>query len=333
MEETARRLVWTDLESWQWENLPGAPGLRTATLLESQRLSEPVRAELALDEQGVVGHLTLPEGLSAADGVLATRRGRIGVEFEDEGTLRAPAAQVLTDAQFLSAGVLSDEQARRSELLREMLSASPDERFPEHPTLLFWTGPWRLGLQFHERFQSAGSALVAIPVRFRRPAAGAEITIPAPLLPYREAIGVDGSVPTGLFDSRQLAWIRKSAPTSTWLQFQAPRSLLPIAPRTARLVIRVDGPVGKLSIAGTDGDQVVPVKTWVDPVGTLELTIEDPRALSLTTDGRLLLHVAGGDPDRPELTRSSGEGVERVSYWRIESLSLELTALVTGAGG
>lgn len=333
MEETTRQLIWTDLESWQWENLPSAPGLRTARLLASQRLPEPVHADFELDQQGVAGRLSLPDGLSPTDGVLATRRGRIAVEFEENGTLRAPVAEVLTDEQYLAAGVLTDEQARRSTLLQQMLSDSATEPFPEHPTLLFWTEPWDGGVKFDERFRSTGSALVAMPVTFRRPAIGARITIPAPLLPYREAIGVDGSVPTGVFDFRELVWIRKSVPTSTWLQFQVPPSLLPIEPQTARLVIRVDGPVGKLTIAGTDGAD--DIRTWVDPVGTLELTIDDPQVLSLTGDGRLLLKVAGGDPDRPELTHSSGGegGVERVSYWRIESLSLELTAIVTGRSG
>lgn len=331
MEETVRRLIWTDQDQWQWENVPESPGLRTAELLDSHRLPAPVQLECQLDERGVVGQFSLPAGLSPSDGVVATPWGRIGVEFGKDGTLRAEADSVLTDEQFLAASVLTDEQALRSRMLKTILSASDDRPNSLPPTLFFWTNPWKTALQFDEKSRQTGAALVTLPVKLNRPPAETEITIPAPLLAYRETIGPDGGVPTGFFNSHKLVWERKHQPASSWLQFQVPPSLLPIEPQRARVVIRVDGPVGKLSIDGARGEEIVPVKTWVDPVGTLELTIDDARQLSLTDDGRLLIRVSGGDPDRPELTHSSSDGVERVSYWKIESLSLELQARIPAA--
>ena len=328
LEGTTKRLIWTDLDRWQWENLPGTPGMRTGTLLESQCLAEPVSLSCQLDQHGVVGQFSLPAGLSPSDGMLITRAGRIGVEFEDGQTLRARAGQVLADDQYLQASVLTDEQIRRRQSLERMLGESGNEQFLRQPQLWFWTEAWDLASGWGERFHNTGSALVTMPVNLRRPAAGTEITIPAPLLPYREAAGPDGYGITSFFNWRRNQWAQKYLPTSNWLQFQVPPSLLPIAPQSARLVIRVDGPVGKLSVAGLRGDQVAPIKTWTDPVGRLIHEVDDPELLSLTDDGHLLLRVSGGDPDRPELTQSSGEAVQRISYWRIESLSLELRARI-----
>ena len=83
--------------------------------------------------------------------------------------------------------------------------------------------------------------------------------------------------------------------------------------------MQVTGPVGKLEIAGLRGKEAVPMKTWMDPVGTLSYEIDDS-ALLHVTDGGLLLRISGGDPARPGLTQSIG----KANYWQIESLHVDL---------
>ena len=79
---------------------------------------------------------------------------------------------------------------------------------------------------------------------------------------------------------------------------------------------------------------MVSIKRWDDPVGNLSFDLAQFKAetgqnvLTMTADGGLVLGLAAGDPDRPELTAPEGPG-SKISYWQIEHLSLELTGTIT----
>jgi hypothetical protein len=330
MEGTTRRMVWDDLGRWRWEFVPRSPGLRTAVFATAAPSRSRVEVRSRFDERGLVGQVLLPPALRPEDAIVATRNGRIGVDINPDGTFRADTSSVLTPEQFLGADLFGDEQHRRQQVLAELLADPATTGFPTEPTLLFWTAPWDDGFQFDPASHRTGSALVAMPLKLERPAAGTEMIIPAPMLTYREGIGPDGLNPAGLFNNRRLIWEEKSSPSSTWILIQVPQKLLPLAPSRARLTIRVSGPVGRLEIAGFRDGAVSDVQTWVDPVGTLTTNIEDPHFLELSANGTLALRVSGGDPDRPELTSSSPDGTGTVSYWRIESLDVELQGTIAG---
>lgn len=323
----ARRLVWTDFGRWQWELLPQSPGLHTAAFQEAITTSVSSRATASLDERGVVGRWSLPEGLRPGDGAIVTPTGRIGIEFFPDGRFTAAAEQVLARDQFFLARVLTDEQHRRTRLLSEQFSVR--DNFVTRPMLVFWTERWDSGLRFQEPSRQTGSALVALPIVLARPPVGSEFVLPAPLLPYRETFGPDQPTPVGFYDYRIGKWLERYQPMSTWLQFHVPASLLPLKPLSARMVLQVSGPVGKLSVAGQHGDRVAPIHTWLDPVGTLSWTIDQPELLSLSPNGDFKLRIAAGDPDRPELTAHQSADISHVSFWQIESLTLELRARAT----
>jgi hypothetical protein len=325
----ARRLVWTDIDNWQWEHLPQTPGLHTSELHQTRVMSVPSRATLTFNERGAVGRLLLPEGIQPSDAAVVTTTGRIGVEIGAGGSLTAAADQVLSREQYLPASVLNDEQHRRSRLLQELFTSKEGLNFPTQPTLLFWSDAWLTGLQLLEPSRHTGSALVALPISIVRPPAGTEILIPWPLLPFRETSGPDQPTPVGLYNYRIRQWMERHEPMSTWLQFQVPPAALPLEAQSAKLVVQVNGPVGKLSVSGLRDGVAVPIHTWTDPVGTLTWNIDEPELLSLSREGQLKLRIAGGDPDRPELTAHRSKDASHVSYWQIESLTLELRARVT----
>ena len=325
-EGTTRRMVWTDLGVWHWENLPETAGLRSATFSKSGHNSERLEARATFGPEGLSGRLHAAAAHRPSDAVLATRFGRIGVELQDDGTFTARTGNVFTAEQFLAAGLLSDEQHRRQIAFQELLTNPRRRDYPTEPELLFWSDPWNLGFRFGEGRRSFGSALVSVPLKLERPPTGTEVSIPAPLLPYRSAFGPDGMPPGGLLDNANREWQEKAWASSTWLRFQMPAVLLPVETQRGRIVIRVTGPVGKLEIAGyrrTD-KTVVPIQTWTDPVGTLSLEVTNAELLSATADGSLLLRVAAGDSDNPDQKPVTGGRDEKLSYWRIESLTLEL---------
>ena len=326
-----RRMVWTDLDTWQWENLPEGAGLMNATLLQSSALAERLEARATFGPDGLTGRLQASAAHDPTDAVLATRAGRIGVQLRDDGTFVARSDAVFTDEQFLGAGLLSDEQHRRQRVLTSLLNDARRRDYPEEPQLLFWSKPWHLGFQFAPNRQMLGSALVAVPLKLERPPTGIEVSLAGPLLPYRETVGPDGDVPIGLWDYRIREWQQKAFPTSSWLRFQLPSVLLPVAVQRGRLVIRVTGPVVHLEVAGLRSNQtdIVPIKTWNDPVGTLSWELTDPEVLSLSADGGLLLRIAAGDPKLTDQVAASSNSDGKLSYWRIESLTLELKVKTT----
>jgi hypothetical protein len=185
-----------------------------------------------------------------------------------------------------------------------------------------------LGLTWSQRVPPTGSALVALPLALERPPPGTEVLLPAPLLPYRQSRGPDGMPARGLYDYRKRQWQEMTWPASVWLRLQVPPELLPLEPTEARIVARVTGPIGKLTIEGFKNGERSLVKSWTDPVGTVTGETTDRETLRLSEDGGLFLKVSGGDPDRPELTQSDPTGDGHRSYWRIESLAVELRAVV-----
>jgi hypothetical protein len=333
LEGSARRMIWTDLDEWRWENLPGPAGLRSAKFLASAVTIERLEAHATFGPAGIEGRLHVGARRLATDAVLATREGRIGVQVAGDGAFAARSGDIFAPGQFLAGALWTDEQHRRGRILQMLLTNPLRQEFPTAPQLLFWTDPWDLGFQFDAGQNSLGAALVAVPLQWERPPPGTQVAIPAPLLPYRATAGPDGLVP-GLWDYRKRRWQEKSSPSATWLRFQVPSVLLPIDIERARVLLEVSGPVGKLELAGLDrkeGGQkeagqklAVPLKTWIDPWGKLELPITQADLLPISADGGLLLRISGGDPKRPELTQPDPENSSKTIPWKIESLSLEL---------
>lgn len=324
-EGQTRRLVWTDSERWHWQNLPQTPGLRTASFEMSARVVQPVAATATLDERGLIGRMTLPDSVTPTDGIVVTPFGRLGLQFADGGQFAASADQILATDQYLAAGLLSDEQQRRSRTLAALLAQRSKSEMELPPALYFWSAPWPAGLNLPSESQTSGSALINVPMTLAPPPPGTSIRIPAPLIGYREARGPDGALPTGLYDFRRRSWTEKNRPGTSWLRFQIPESLLPVEVQSAKLRIQVSGPMGLLRIAGFKDGRVVPLHAWKDPIGLLEYTLTEIDTLAMTADGKLFLKIFAGDPDRPELTAISSDGSSTQSYWRIESLSFEVT--------
>ncbi len=313
------RMVWTDLDSWEWQHLPPNYNQRLGEFSTSTATAERIDALATFSKNGLTGRVNGKSIAHPADAVLATRDGRIGVDLNADGSFQARASQVFSGEQFIAAELLTDEQNRRSRTLAKIFTDTKRPNFPGEPKLLLWADPLDLGFQFDEGHRQSGAALIAIPLNLERPAEGTEVAIPSPFLPYRQVSGPDGTAAAGLYDHRDREWQQRARPSTAWLRFQIPGVLVPLELQRAKVTVQVTGPVGRLEIGGLRGKEAIAVKTWMDPVGTLSFEIDDP-ALLKVSEGGLLLRVSGGDPARPELTQS----VDKANYWRIESLRLEL---------
>lgn len=328
LEGTTRRLIWTDLDTWSWDNLALPPGLRLAPFQSTEQLANPVDAVAQFGPEGIHGRLLLPEKLDPADAILWNAQGRMGLSLKPDGTFEQSG--VLGNEEYLSAGVLTDEQQRRIAVLREFQPASMTS---DGTNLLVWTRPWPMAASLVPNLPSAGSALVTIPVRWERPAPGMSVTIPEPFLVCREVRGPDGLSPTGLFDSRTLKWLDRTGKISSWLGFQVPEHLLPLSVRSATITFKVQGPLNRLELSRVNGDASKSVHVWTNPVGTLTHELTDPAALELDTRGRLLLRVdVGNRPGTgPAQPLKVGSGSAPADYWKFETVTLRLVADVASA--
>lgn len=324
LDGTTRRMVWTDLDRWQWNHLPSNAGTRSSSFAVSNALSERITATAMFGPEGLTGQLQMGSGHQPEDVMIATNSGRVGVNLNQDRTFTARTADVFSREQFLSADLLSDEQNRRRQLLEQLLTNPARRDYPDQPTVYCWTEAWDLGFETAADSRALGTALVAVPLVLQRPPAGTEVSVAAPLLPFRAIVGPGGEKPTGVWDQLRREFAEKSSPASVWLRYQIPPVLLPVRAKGGRVVVSVLGPIARLEIAGLRRGQVVPLKTWIDPVGTVEFQIADGESLTQDASGGIMLRISGGDPNRPELTQSKIGEVEKLNYWRIESLTFDL---------
>ncbi|MBS0202939.1 MAG: hypothetical protein JSS49_08585 [Planctomycetes bacterium] len=327
-ESTTRRMAWSDIDTWSWELLPFTPGLRMVSFQTGGRVDEPVEAVAEFDARGVSGKLTLPAGLAPGDAVIIAPRGRIGVQLHPDGRFTAAASAVLGPDQYLSANVLSDEQQRRSQLMSQLPAPPLENLFS--PVLMVWTRYWDVGTSLGRDGQTVGSALVSVPIRWQRPAAGTPLVITGPFLPFREVEGPDGLPPKGLYDRRSARWTEKTGTAEGWVAFSVPADLLPVELTSATITFKVLGPMRRLELSGANGSTRQSLKTWDSPVGTLRAEITDPTVLKLDSRGRFLIRIDVGIPDEPDpaTTQLTTGKMDPQSYWQFEDVSAQVTGQI-----
>ena len=342
LENTARRMVSTDLGDWHWENLAQPAGLRASEFSRAETVVDRIEAHATFDANGLVGKYS-GRIAPGTDALIATRSGRLAVTFDGPGRFVARASDVFEKDQYLSTDFVSDEQDRRRRTFEKLLANPKRTDYPGHPQLMFWTDQWDHGFDFGEGLKKRGSTLVAVPLMIDRPENGTRFVIPSTLLPYRNRFQPDGQPSSTMWNYGRKEWHERATPGTAWLRFQIPRELLPLTASQARIVVKVTGPIGRIEFMGLKNGEVTSLQTITDPVGELSIDILDPGVLLIAEDGGLSLGISAGDPTRPELTRIPGKpsdkGVgqnagnanrdSKVNYWRIESLTMQLWATTT----
>lgn len=323
MEGTTRRIVWSDLDRWKWENLPSKPGMRTVPFQTGGITPHSMEAVTRFDSQGIAGKIVLPDGLEPGDAVIVTPHGRIGVDLKPDGSFTAHSDSVLGGDQFIAAHVLSDEQQRRQRMLSQMnVLASP--------RLYVWTRPWEAGTSIAHDKQTIGSALVTLPLNWVQPVSGTSILVPAPLLTIREVQGPDEVRPVGLYDRRNRKFLERTGPMKSWLAFQLPSGALPLEVNSALITFKVQGPLRRLELSTVIDQRRQSLKVWETPVGTLQFEITDPKALKLDAKGRLLLRVDVGSPsDAIKIDGlSNPNSSDPAAYWQFEDVSVQISGTI-----
>lgn len=317
VQNTTRRMVWTDMDQWHWENLRLSAGVRIARFQRSATLTEPVQAVGTFTEAGFEGRLTGALE-SCGDAVIAIpAQPRLAAEIE-HGTVKASSANILAPGQYIASGLLSDEQRRRQSIYRQLLRESHNEQdLITRPTLFAWTNSVDMRFELPENVRQVGSALWTVPLELEPPESGARVVIPSPFVPYRPVKGPSGEGVSPLYNHRTGEWVDSKLDSRTWLRFQIPRGVLPLKLDRARLTLDITAPSRTLQIVGFAGGQNKTVFARTSPIGRIPVDITDPSILELDENGgfRLGILVAAS-------TDASGRKAR--ANWVINSLQLEV---------
>ncbi|MGE0375134.1 MAG: hypothetical protein AB7I48_13520 [Planctomycetaceae bacterium] len=323
VEGSVRRMAWTDLDDWHWENLTLPAGLDFAATEQHTTVPAALRAVATFGPEGLTGNLELGSYADPADGLIATTANQtLAVHVQPDGRFSAGKPDVLPPGVAVQGTFLSDEQRRRSAVYQVMLQPRSDFTYPDRPMLLVWTRPIDTGLTFPDDMQQSASALLAIPLEIQSPPPDTKVFIPPPLLTF-ENLATGDATQTTAYDSRTRLWQKTSYATTALLRFRVPRPLLPLTVARGTLSISLRAPMRTVDIATGAAGQLVPLTSLDNAVGTYEFPIEQPDGLRLDDDGGLHVQLVVSDLQPDRAAELETKDVDR--SWKMDFIHLDLS--------
>ena len=325
------RMIAIDREKWELRNVVLPAGQQMMPFSRSYHSDQSVRAVATFGPDGLTGTISSGPFEQLSDAVLAVPSTRnLSVQLNEAGVFHVSADAVLAPGQFLSGGLLSDDQRRRIEIYSTLLDPGKDrEPFPTEPLLLVWAKPLELGFQLLKESAHAGSCLISIPLQLTAPLPGSRVLIPGPFIRYRavRAEGAVGAAKSVAFDERKRRW---SGPFSTGLEttlrFQLPQEVLPLRLESIRLVISIKAPSRELQILGfVDGKSTL-LESYQSPLSKIELQIRREDVLQLNETGELTLGINVGDARDDESHQMLDPSAAQT--WKIDDVQLEVKGVM-----
>lgn len=327
LENTTKRMLWTDFDAWHWENLSLPSGTRMAPYETFIKLDAPMQVTGTFGPNGFEGRLAAGPFSRFEDAVVVRNvNQRMAARMAEDGSFTAGRDDVLAVGEYLRANVFGDEQRRRQGVYRALLGGGAAGRTSERARLLVWTDPLDLRFQFSEGSRRDAWALVSVPIDIERPPAGSRIVVPPPFLacravtnPYRKG---DAVAMTAAFDYRTGQWTQSVSPTQVWLRFALPRALLPVALDRAALTMEIKAPNRRVTLLAASVAGPASLTELESPLGTIRFENDSEELLALDHSGGLLVGIdvggAGEQPAQPTAVAQPG------TPWKIEYVQLEV---------
>ncbi|MCA9121552.1 MAG: hypothetical protein H6822_13220 [Planctomycetaceae bacterium] len=285
----AKRVNWDDDGRTRWENVDVASGsVRFIRARESVVLDNPIRAQATFGHHGLEGRVTGIEQLGTlSDAIIAAPPApNSDAQIDVRGSFRAGPNDVLAESEYVSGGMLSDEQQRRQTIYRQILAPTQQNAYPQRPTLLVWGDAFSLGLSSPDTFSQTGSTLYAVPLDIGRTLPKQPFLVPSTFIRVSTATSKHGA--SAVYNPRTGRWMKGvTQPTQSFFRFLLPREVVPCKVQRVEITLKVHAPSRTVELTGLrDGQQVV-VESYENPSGVLTLTVDDPDLLSLDEAGGL----------------------------------------------
>lgn len=315
-----RRMVWTDVDQWHWENVTLPPGLQVAPFSHTTTIDRQISARGTFGPNGLEGKIDAGPFEDLGDALVAFPGGNgLAIRLKPNGDFSAGPKDVLASGEFIGGSILSDEERRRNAAYQKLFRVSKQGSYPAEPKLLAWAAPFDMHFTLPVVAQRVGSALLSIPLEFEPMAPGTRFLIPGPCVQYH-SVGKSGAYAT------EGRWIEAlTEPRPTTLRFTLPQEILPVRLDVALLTLEISAPSRVLEITNganaSEGSHAEPkvLATRDSPLGRFEFKIDQADVLKLDESGSLVLGINVTAPAGAEKTRTDS-GL----LWRITGLQLEV---------
>ncbi|MBI1374845.1 MAG: hypothetical protein GC159_19175 [Phycisphaera sp.] len=345
-----RRMVWRDLDTWTWTNVPLPPAaLRPIDYEAAVRFDTPVRMDLRYGPEGLTGTMHWPTGYKPRDMVIAAAHANIAVNTTadtDAINLRVTPADVLPDGSYFNTNMMSDDRKNHAVLYDRMLkhetpkqdtgtmpgSAKTEPRVRLlGPTLLTWTEMAPSGISIDPQLHPVGQALWSLPLRVNASAPGTHVRIPWPLVAMEPARTTQddrerlGLVMLPIYSQAHDAFFGVSGASAFIGRFELPRQVLPLNPKGATLHFDVTATNRSVDLFTLKDNALRPIKTINSPDGPT--TIDIPAdALQVDDRGGVLVGFYVHNP----MNFNPGD-VQVSSLWIVRRFGLEVAGEVMPA--
>ena len=322
-----KRIVWDDAGGARWYFVNQPPGV--VQHVESEAVVEIDQPWNAIGRFTSDGFEVRTDGLNPSvceDSFVST----VGtpdlslIASEDSDQIYRGNG-ILVTGRFIGSNVLSERQQKRQELLRD-LSAPEVDFFRQEPTLVTWTKPLDIGLDFGEGYERVGWSLVSLPLRFEKTPVDTYFKVPSTFVRLGPLLGSVGSKFYNPTTGRWLDGLVK--PGEVGVRCSVPQSVMPCKLGKAQIELNIKAPGRTVAIEGFVDGEFKRLHAFVSPIGAVQYSITDPSALQLDEKGglRLRINVSESDEQKAaaELAAESGEkqGEPLRNTWGIESLQV-----------
>jgi hypothetical protein len=308
---SVRRLIWGDDDRGDWENvkLPGG-SIQMVSFQQPAVLPSTIAATIRFGPGGVEGRIESGLLRELDDALIASPPALpLAVTIRPDGSFAGGRDDVLAAGQYTAERVLSDDGRRRQEYCRHVLDPVDDISFPTAPTLFGWSSPVASGLRWPAGTREAGSAFMAVPLRFERTPGGHPFEVPATFI--RVALGVGKRGKSMTYNARTGEWLRGgSIASETRLRFILPPQVVPCRLNRARLMVKLNAPSRTLQVFSVNQDEDQLYQEIRNPSGVYEFNIDRPELLTLDANGELqfTIGVTESDEEREARERMTGSG-------------------------
>jgi hypothetical protein len=323
-----RRLMWTDLDLWEWRNLElsGAATLLLDVATTTQ-FDRALKLDCRFGPAGPTGTLDWPGTDPPRDMVLLTGQAAMRVELgpaDPDGTqpLNIPADATLATGSYLGADLLSQTQQQRAQVIAEL---SQRRNWPPRPMLIGWTGRVEDGLGEDAQVARRGDAVWLVPFSPRPARPGETVRVPWPFVRWELLRGVEGiRASVTSWDPINQRFIETRTAGTLVARFTTPQAVWPLEPTGATLHLDISATGWSVDVLAVPEDQPPRVLATLPGPDGLSLIPIAGRDLAAAGDGRsITLAVRVGDPAGPV-------SPDRIAsrLWRIKRLGLEITGIV-----
>ena len=297
-----------------------AAGTTTYPQRAVQRLNQPLGAAVSLHDEGLRIHINNAETLQPEDVILAsTSPDRMAVRREGD-EFRSEPADVLAEGTISKETLLDQTQVLRADQYASVFrSTRLLGRFPDRPTLFFWTRQFEPTLRpAEDDYRTLTSTLVSLPIDLQVPPADVVVTIPPTLLPYYLVPDTDGAISSAY--NTKTGWAEKELAGRTVLKFDLPEQVRPFEFEDSELQLRILAGSRTVKVETGRLHEMSEVDTLESPVTTVSIRLPAESLNDRPHGDSVLLRISVSALQSDGGTNKLN--VEQDDVWKIERVLL-----------